>query len=234
MRTTPTVRSGGDAERHPPGEAQGERSEQAGQHPGHDHPLGHLGGGVDHDQEPQRQQDEGHDEQDRPGADDDDHPLGVHLRNRKVPRMRTSWQQGGEWHTRLRGRQVFGEPRINKGTGFRRRGTGRPRPDRASCPTRCSRSSSRPPGPTPSTRAQPTPLAKNVFLTALHDRNEVLFYRLLTDHLREMLPIVYTPTIGEAIERYSHQYRRPRGVYLSVDAPELIESSLAATDLDPG
>jgi malate dehydrogenase (oxaloacetate-decarboxylating) len=147
--------------------------------------------------------------------------------------MHTSWHgEGGAWYTRLRGRQVFGEPRINKGTGFS--------PDERgalglvglmpykvfSLEQQAARSYDQ-------YCAQPTDLAKSVFLTALHDRNEVLFYRLLTDHLREMLPIVYTPTIGEAIERYSQQYRRPRGVYLSVDAPELIESSLAATDLDP-
>lgn len=146
--------------------------------------------------------------------------------------MHTSWQDGGAWHTRLRGRQVFGEPRINKGTGF-------PPDEREalglvglmpykvfSLEQQAARSYAQ-------YCAQPSALAKNVFLTALHDRNEVLFYRLLTDHLREMLPIVYTPTIGEAIERYSQQYRRPRGVYLSVDAPELIESSLAATGHDP-
>ena len=146
--------------------------------------------------------------------------------------MRTSWQQGGEWHTRLRGRQVLGEPRINKGTGFTQEeretlGLVGLMPYKGfTLEQQAARSYAQ-------YCAQPTPLAKNVFLTALHDRNEVLFYRLLTDHLPEMLPIVYTPTIGEAIERYSHQYRRPRGVYLSVDAPELVESSLAATDLDP-
>ena len=149
-----------------------------------------------------------------------------------MPRVRTAWQQDGEWHTRLRGRQVLSDPRINKGTGFspeERQSLGLTglMPYKVfTLDQQAARSYAQ-------YCAQPTPLAKNVFLTALHDRNEVLFYRLLTDHLREMLPIVYTPTIGEAIERYSHQYRRPRGVYLSVDAPELIESSLAATDLDP-
>ena len=58
---------------------------------------------------------------------------------------------------------------------------------------------------------QPDALAKNVYLANLRDRNEVLFYRLLSEHLAEMLPIVYTPTVGMAIERYSHEYRRPRG-----------------------
>ncbi|WUH95247.1 NAD-dependent malic enzyme [Streptomyces sp. NBC_00433] len=82
--------------------------------------------------------------------------------------------------------------------------------------------------------AQPSDLAKNVYLTALHDRNSVLFYRLIGDHLAEMLPIVYTPTVGEAIERYSYEYRRPRGVYLSVDAPEVIERSLRASGLGAG
>jgi malate dehydrogenase (oxaloacetate-decarboxylating) len=47
-----------------------------------------------------------------------------------------------------------------------------------------------------------------------------------------MLPVVYTPTVGQAIEQYSHEYRRPRGVYLSVDHPELIETSLRAAGLE--
>jgi malate dehydrogenase (oxaloacetate-decarboxylating) len=75
-------------------------------------------------------------------------------------------------------------------------------------------------------RRQPDDLAKNVFLANMRDRNEVLFYRLLTEHLEEMLPIVYTPTVGQAIEQYSHEYRRPRGVYLSVNHPEEAEESL--------
>ena len=79
---------------------------------------------------------------------------------------------------------------------------------------------------------QPDDLAKNVFLANIRDRNEVLFYRLLTAHLEEMLPIVYTPTVGKAIERYSHEYRRPRGVFLSVNHPEEVEESLRNYGLD--
>jgi malate dehydrogenase (oxaloacetate-decarboxylating) len=73
---------------------------------------------------------------------------------------------------------------------------------------------------------QPDDLAKNVYLGNLRDRNEVLFYRLLADHLDEMLPIVYTPTVGQAIERFSQEFRRPRGVYLSVDEPADVEQAL--------
>ncbi|MFJ6636904.1 NAD-dependent malic enzyme [Streptomyces sp. NPDC091376] len=80
---------------------------------------------------------------------------------------------------------------------------------------------------------QPDDLAKNVFLEQLHDRNEVLYYRLLTDHLSEMLPIVYDPTVGEAITKYSHEYRRPRGVYLSIDRPEDVRLSFEALGLGP-
>ncbi len=72
---------------------------------------------------------------------------------------------------------------------------------------------------------QPDDLSKNVYLANLRDRNEILFYRLLTEHIQEMLPIVYTPTIGRAIERFSHEFRRTRGVYLSVDAIEAVEVS---------
>jgi len=73
---------------------------------------------------------------------------------------------------------------------------------------------------------QPDEVAKNEFLSALHDRNETLFFYLLVSHVEEMFPIVYTPTVGTAIQRYSHQFRRPRGVFLSIDNPEQIEESL--------
>ena len=75
-------------------------------------------------------------------------------------------------------------------------------------------------------QSEPTNLAKYTYLNSMRDRNEFLFYRLLTDHIEEMMPIIYTPTIGEAIQEYSHWFHRPRGIYLDIDNPELIESSL--------
>ena len=71
----------------------------------------------------------------------------------------------------------------------------------------------------------PDALGKNIYLTALHDRNEVLFFRLLSEHLREMIPIVNDRTVGLAMEQYHHECRRPRGVYLSIDEPEGIEAA---------
>jgi malate dehydrogenase (oxaloacetate-decarboxylating) len=81
---------------------------------------------------------------------------------------------------------------------------------------------------------QPDDLAKNLYLGNLRDRNEVLFYRLLTEHIEEMLPIVYTPTIGTAIERYSLEYGRPRGVYLSVDHLDQVETAFRNYGLGSG
>ncbi len=63
-------------------------------------------------------------------------------------------------------------------------------------------------------RSADAPIDQHVMLRELQDRNEVLFYRLVGDHLSEMLPIVYTPTVGEACQRFSHLYRHPRGLFL--------------------
>jgi malate dehydrogenase (oxaloacetate-decarboxylating) len=145
--------------------------------------------------------------------------------------MRTVWvDSDGAWRTTLRRRQVLADPRINKGTAF----SDAERADlgviglipsgHMTLDEQVSRVYAQ-------YRRQTTDLARNVLLTEVHDRNEVLFYRLLASHLREMLPIIYTPTVGQAIENYSHEYRRPRGVYLSVDSPELIETSLRALSL---
>src|SRR6185437_15169765 len=145
--------------------------------------------------------------------------------------MRTVWvDNDGAWRTTLRRRQVLADPRINKGTAF----------------SDAERASLGVTGLIPAGhmtleeqesrvyaqyRRQTTDLTRNVLLTEVRDRNEVLYYRLLASHLSEMLPIIYTPTVGQAIENYSHEYRRPRGVYLSVDRPDLIEESLMSPDL---
>lgn len=73
--------------------------------------------------------------------------------------------------------------------------------------------------------ARTTNLFKNGLLYDLYNRNVVLFYSLLKEHLSEMLPIIYTPTVGEAIEQYSHVYRRPGGMYLSIEDPQGIETA---------
>jgi len=58
-------------------------------------------------------------------------------------------------------------------------------------------------------------LERHIYLRALQDTNEVLFYRLLLDHIEEMTPMVYTPVVAQACQQFSHIYRRPRGLFIS-------------------
>jgi malate dehydrogenase (oxaloacetate-decarboxylating) len=145
--------------------------------------------------------------------------------------VRTLWVDGQDaWRTTLRGRQVLADPRINKGTAFsgdERRELGLIGLIPAGHMTLDQQAER----VYAQYLRQSSDLARNVLLNEVHDRNEVLFYRLVANHLSEMLPVVYTPTVGQAIAHYSHEYRRPRGIYLSVDQPQLIEQSLLAAGL---
>ncbi|HYY97690.1 MAG TPA: NAD-dependent malic enzyme [Pyrinomonadaceae bacterium] len=76
-------------------------------------------------------------------------------------------------------------------------------------------------------RRKETDVERYVFLVSLQDRNETLFYRLLQEHITEMMPIIYTPTVGAGCQSYSHLFRRPRGLYISYPSRDEIDAVLA-------
>jgi malate dehydrogenase (oxaloacetate-decarboxylating) len=78
-----------------------------------------------------------------------------------------------------------------------------------------------------------TDLGRNLLLEQLHYRHELLYFRVLEDHLPELMPVVYTPTVGEAIQRFSDEYRGQRGLFLSIDEPDEIAEAFETFGLGP-
>ena len=78
-----------------------------------------------------------------------------------------------------------------------------------------------------------TDLGRNLLLDQLHYRHQMLYFKVLEDHLAELMPVVYTPTVGEAIQRFSDEYRGQRGLFLSIDRPDEIAESFETFGLGP-
>ena len=116
--------------------------------------------------------------------------------------------------TRLTGQLLLDNPLFNKGSAF-------PEDERREfgllglLPLHCSTIDEQLARTYENYRRKENDLERYVFLMALQDRNETLFYRLVQEHITEMMPIIYTPTVGEGCRQYSHVFRRPRGLYIA-------------------
>ena len=150
-----------------------------------------------------------------------------------APVTKRGQDRDGHYDTKARGLDVLNSPLLNKGTAFTAEErnalglTGLLPPDISTLEAQVKRAYIQ-------YERLPDALSKNIYLTALHDRNEVLFYRLFSEHLREMIPIVNDLTVGMAMEQYHHECRRPRGVYLSIDHADGIEEAFANLGAGPG
>ncbi len=115
----------------------------------------------------------------------------------------------------LRGAQLLADPLLNKGTAFSDRERdllglrGLLPPKVFSLEEQLDRSRA-------AIRRKHDAIEKYIYLTNLQNRNEVLFYRLVIEHLEEMVPLIYTPTVGQACLEYGSIYRRPRGLFLTL------------------
>jgi malate dehydrogenase (oxaloacetate-decarboxylating) len=129
-------------------------------------------------------------------------------------------------HTALTGRALLDQPLLNKGSAFteaERRELGLV----GLLPTGVSPPEVQLERIYGNYRQKTSNLERYIHLVSLQDRNETAFYRLLGEHLVEMMPIIYTPVVGEACQAYSRIYRRPRGLYIAYPQREAIDAALA-------
>src|SRR5437868_7165515 len=163
-------------------------------------------------------------------------PMRQAMRQRVIPLLapplRKNPETAGSHETNKRGMAVLTTPLLNKGTAFTAEErealglTGLLPPVISTLEAQVTRAYTQ-------YQRLPDAVAKNIYLTGLHDRNEVLFFRILSEHLREMIPIVNHRTVGLAMEQYHHECRRPRGVYLSIDHPHAIEEAFGNLGAGP-
>lgn len=124
-----------------------------------------------------------------------------------------------------RGRELLYNPRLNKGSAFTRKERrdfgliGLLPPDVSTLEEQKARVME-------NYRSEPTDLDKYIFLRLLQDRNETLFHAILMDHLEQMAPIVYTPTVAEAVRRFSHIFRSSRGLYITPHSVKYVDDML--------
>src|SRR5580658_503033 len=128
--------------------------------------------------------------------------------------------------TGLNGYELLADPQLNKGTAFSETVReafdlhGLLPPSVATLDEQVSRRLQ-------ALRGFETDLERYAFLRELQDTNETLFYALLVENLEELLPIVYTPTVGAGCEQFSRLYRKPRGLFLSYPHQDRIAQILA-------
>ncbi len=158
------------------------------------------------------------------------------MRQRVIPLLApvTKRREIGEgcYQTKARGLAVLNSPLLNKGTAFSA-GERKELDLIGLLPPEISTLASQVKRAYIQYERLPDALSKNIYLPSLHDRNEVLFYRLFSEHLREMIPIVNNLTVGMAMEQYHHECRRPRGVYLSIDHADGIEEAFTSLGSGP-
>jgi malate dehydrogenase (oxaloacetate-decarboxylating) len=131
------------------------------------------------------------------------------------------------------GKDVLNDPKLNKGTAFtaaERQSLGL----HGLLPTAVETMAQQVAKHYAQYTAFQTDLERNIYLHALYNNNEMLFYQLLSEHLEEMLPIIYTPTVGTAVQKFSAQFRRERGIYISYHEREnmraILEQQLSERD----